>query len=245
MLRIEAQEAYILHSRPYQETSLILEFFTLEYGRVAALGRGIKRGDRQGRGILQPFMPLLVSCAGSRELLTLKTVEMKVSSSISLSPGLLQGRCLISGLYLNELLVRLLHPRDPYPALFQAYQNSLLKLARAEQASEEQTTLRYFEKTLLKALGYELQLTVEVDSGEPVWPQQFYFFDPERGPFLATREQGQLLKNERVFRGSSLLALAKEVLLEKEDLQDAKRLMRLALARHLGERPLATRKLLS
>jgi DNA repair protein RecO (recombination protein O) len=246
MLRMEAQDAYILHSRPYQETSLILEFFTPEYGRVAAVGRGIKRGDRQGRGILQPFIPLLIACSGSRELLTLKTVETKGIDTFSLPPGSLQGQHLISGFYLNELLMRLLHPRDPYPLLFQAYRESLLKLARLDQAqaSEEQTILRYFEKTLLKVLGYELQLTLAVDSDKPVEPECFYFFDPERGPSLAMREEEKLQKNERVFKGSSLLSLASETLLDVAALQDAKRLMRLALARHLGDRPLATRRLL-
>lgn len=270
MLRFDSQPAYVLHARPYQETSLLLEFFTQDFGRVSAIAKGAKRPKSRGRGLLQPFIPLLISCAGKGELLTVKDFDAAAP------PILLLGRRLIFAFYLNELLMRLLHRADAHDELFYAYEKSLHKLREDNDEHLEQVPLRLFEKTLLKELGYELHLTHEVDSGKPLNPDSMYFFDPEKGPILLqtkvqapalalvqvqTQEQTLLqpelqsqlklqshlaVKSDlkAIFKGSSLLALAEELLTEKKVLQDARRLMRLALSGHLGNRPLESRRLL-
>lgn len=244
MLRFDSQPAYILHARPYQETSLLLEIFTKDFGRVSAIAKGAKRPKSRGRGLLQPFIPLLMSCAGKGELLTVKDFDAGGP------PILLLGRRLIFAFYLNELLMRLLHRADAHDELFYSYEKSLHKLTHCEDETLEQIPLRLFEKTLLKELGYELHLTHEVDSGAPLDPNSLYFFDPEKGPtqletqFKAAPHSNTKSDLKAIFKGSSLLAIADELLTEKTVLQDARRLMRLALSGHLGGRPLESRRLL-
>lgn len=235
MQRIDFQPAYILHTRPYQETSLLLEIFTQDFGRIAAIAKGAKRPKSRGRGLLQPFTPLLVSCVGRSELLTLSHFDTRGM------PHSLKGQQLISAFYLNELLMRLLHRSDTHSSLFLDYQKTLIAL---EKTTNEQAVLRIFEKNLLKAMGYELQLTHEVETHEPVQPENFYCFDPERGPSLVPNlKQSPGKSQDFIFPGKSLLALADETLKEPSVLLDAKRLMRRALSKHLGDKPLETRRL--
>ncbi len=234
MLRFDSQPAYILHSRPYQETSLLLDFFTEEFGRVSAIAKGAKRPKSRGRGLLQPFVPLLISCVGKGELLTLKEYDAVGA------PILLSGRRLVFAFYINELLMRLLHHADAHHELFKSYANTLLRLRDCSDEKAEQWPLRLFEKSLLKELGYELHLTNEVDSGKPLNPDHYYLFDPDRGPTLVPFKT----QSKVIFKGSSLLAIATESLTDEMVLQDARRLMRLALSSHLGSRPLESRRLL-
>jgi DNA repair protein RecO (recombination protein O) len=244
MHKFESQPAYILHARPYQESSLLLELFSRDFGRIAAIARGAKRkikGRKGGgslQGVLQPFVPLLISCSGKGELLTLTSFDSEAAYPM------LMGRRLVSALYLNELLMRLLYRWDAHPDFFYVYGKTLQKLNTEEQNRCEQTTLRLFEKALLRAIGYELQLTKEVDTGDPLHPDKLYFFNPEQGP-CCVLEYPRNSPNQRklIFKGKSLLDLEMECLLDPISLQDAKRLMREALGRHLGNRPLETRKL--
>lgn len=243
MHRIEFQPAYILHSRPYLETSLLLEIFTPDYGRIGVVAKGVRRSKTKSRGLLQPFVPLLVSCSGRGELLTLK--DFDAGGMVIL----LRGRTLVSAFYLNELLMRLLHRWDANTFLFQNYHKALNEL----KIKQEQEVLRLFEKSLLKALGYELQLIKEVETGHAVEPEKFYAFDPERGPTLVESPELQVKReghvgnkpeqgkpNTRIgnmkhlFKGKSLLALHHEDFADGFVLWDAKRLMREALALHLG-----------
>ncbi len=230
MQRIEFQPAYILHTRPYRETSLLLEVFTSDYGRIGIIAKGVRKPKAKSRGLLQPFVPLLLSCVGRGELLTLK--DFDAGGMVIL----LNGRALVSAFYLNELLMRLLHRWDAHQALFQSYGKALNEL----KIKKEQEVLRVFEKSLLKALGYELQLIREVETGDLVESDKMYAFDPERGPILIKSQSG----NKSLFKGKSLLALHQEALNDLTVLWDAKRLMREALAIHLGNKPLESRKLL-
>lgn len=232
MHRFEAQPSFILHTRSYRETSLLLEIFTLEYGRVGAVAKGVKGLKTRAQGVLQPFVPLLVACVGRGELLTLKAFE---SAGIA---SFLTGRRLVCALYLNELLMRLLHRFDPNAALFHSYHQALQALATEKQ---EQPVLRVFEKHLLKTLGYELPLLKEAETGHEVKPEQFYHFDPLKGPLLVEGSDGHA---GHLFKGQHLLAFAADDLHDTAVLLDAKRLMRQALAHHLGHRPLESGKLL-
>ena len=173
-MRIVLHPAFILHSRPYRETSVLLDLFTEEYGRISLIARGVRKEKSRLRGLLQPFVPLLVSWQGRTELMTLTTAE---TNGVPLR---LTGECLLSGLYLNELLMKLLHKHDPYPQLYTIYYQTLLKL----QAQKlQQKTLRLFEKNLLEELGYGLQFRHD-RQGHLFAADSYYHFDTEQGFIL-------------------------------------------------------------
>lgn len=247
MHRIEFQAAYILHTRPYRETSLLIEVFTLDYGRMAVIAKGIRKPKIGNRGLLQPFVPLLVSCVGRGELLVLKEFEMADRIHF------IEGQRLISAFYVNELLMRLLHRWDPHPDLFQLYKETLMALEKQHTQEttdfpelHEQIILRTFEKSLLKTLGYALQLVKEFETNDPVCAEKWYLFYPERGPVLVEQVDWEQPKQSNLlYPGKSLLALAGDKLNPEDPsiIRDAKRIMRQALAPHLGGKPLETRRL--
>lgn len=224
---MQLQPAYILHSRPYRETSVILELFTQDHGRIAAIARGVRGVKSRFRGTLQPFTPLLIHHYGKSELTTLTHVEQ--SSVI----GTLAAQALFSGLYVNELLVRLLHHGDPHPEVYQQYEHLIQQLV---DQSSYVGALRLFEKRLLQMLGYALCLTVEASGNQPIESDADYHYDPERGPIRVTTV------NANTFSGSSLLALAEENLASPQALRDAKRLLRSAIGSILGEKRLRSRE---
>ncbi len=148
-LRRDDQPAFVLHTYAYRETSLIVEAFTSEYGRVAMVARGAKRPRSELRGLLQGFQPLLLSWAGQQELKTLVKAEWRGGLP------LVGGAALLCGFYLNELLLKLLPREDPHPRLFASYESALGDLAAG---AEQAPVLRRFELTLLTELGYALPL---------------------------------------------------------------------------------------
>ncbi len=237
MRRFEQERAYVLHTRPYRETSLLVELFTYHYGRISVIAKGIKRSKVRTRGILQPFVPLMVSCAGRSDLLILRDFDSCGNINIY------QGRTLINAFYMNELLMRLLHHWDPHPELFWNYETSLVRLIDTDH---EQKTLRLFEKHLLKILGYELQLLKEAETGQAVSANESYLYDPKRGPVRAIQEKltSDFEGKQLLFKGKSLLAFAEERLDDLSVLSDIKRLMRQILPVYLDYKPLETRKLL-
>ncbi len=227
--RTSLEPAFVLHARPYRNTSLLLEAFTRSGGRVGLVARGARGGRRPRSALLQPFVPLLVSWSGRGELRTLGRVEAAGG------PHGLPPAALASGLYLNELLVRLLHRDDPHPALFDAYAGALGRLA---EDIPQEPILRRFECVLLAETGYALNLDHESGSGRPLDPDRRYCYDPERGPL----ERGGECDGVTV-HGRTLLALARGELEDPEVLAEAKRLMRHVIGRQLGGRPLHSRKL--
>lgn len=228
--RVQLQPAYLLHRKPFRDTSLLLELFTQEHGRVGLVARGARGSRSKLKGVLQPYQPLLLSWSGRGELPSLTAAEA-VGGGV-----FLQGDALISGFYLNELLMRLLARHDPHPHLFERYQLALQRLI-ANQSVD--WALRLFERDLLQELGYGLLLTHEGQSGEEVEPGARYCYDPESGPQrLYTAAVGCLS-----VQGATLLALARG---ECEDValrRESKLLMREVLGHHLGPRPLASREL--
>lgn len=228
-MRVTLQPAYILHHRAYRDTSALLELWTREHGRVGVVARGARAANSRLRGVLLPFRPLLVSWAGRGELKTLTAVEGYGATPV------LEGRALLSGFYLNELVLRMVQRQDPHPELFDAYETALAALVRPD---EEERALRIFERDLLQALGYGMVLDTEADTGRPVDPARAYRYRIERGVLAA--ESGA---DGIPIQGASLLALARGDLRDAESLADAKRLMRAVLKFHLGERPLKSREL--
>lgn len=221
--RTERQPAFLLHRRAYRETSFILELFTREHGRLAA----VARGGRGARGpAWQPFQPLSVSWSGRSEMKTLGSVE-------AASPVALAGERLYCGLYLNELLMRLLPPHDAHPPLFDAYARLLAELVHGDI----ELLLRRFELMLLRELGYGLELDREEGTGAVLEPAARYVFSPDAG--LRRADEREL---KGVFTGSVLEAIAREDFSETETRRQAKQLLRQALAPLLGDKPLRSRE---
>lgn len=227
--RITLEPVFILHRRPYSNTSLILELFSQQYGRIAVLARSARGPKSQFRGVLQLFTPMLASWVGRSELKTLTQVELMRG------PYSLTAEFLLCSFYINELIMRLLHRDDPSPHLFQLYQQTLERLASQQHIA---ITLRRFEKHLLMDLGYGLPLHLDAQTGEPINPQLRYQYIPERG-FLRC---DNLLDHSLTVSGKSLLALYHENF-DEASLIETKRLIRVVLERHLGGKPLKSRDL--
>ena len=228
--RVDLNPCFVLHQRPWRETSLIIEVFSTHSGRLGLVARGARRSASPLRGLLQPFVPLLASWSERGELGTLRTAELD-------GPVLpLAGRGLAGGLYLNELIMRLTHRHDPHPELLPHYRQALLGL-RDESGIEP--VLRVFEKRLLSAIGYGLLLEREAESEEAVRDELRYRYVPERGPLRG----GEGAPPGVDVSGATLLALSRERLESAAQLSEAKRLMRFLLERQLGSRPLASRML--
>ncbi len=228
--RVELQPAYILHHRPYRNTSRLLEVFSRDHGRFGMVARGVSSRRSRLQGRLQPFRPLLLSWFSRGELATLSGAEPDGA------PLMFSGAVLMSGFYLNELLLRLTWRHVSYSSLFQIYHQTLNQLG--EQRVNQQA-LRIFECRLLEELGYGMILDHDVESGRPIQPDAHYCYHIERGPVEAPAESTSTLQ----VAGSSLLALANGVLPDEESLQDARRLMRTVLTFYLGDKPLRSREL--
>lgn len=228
--RREAQPAYVLHSYPYRETSLIVEVFSQNYGRLALVARGARRPRSAVRGLLLAFQPLSLSWFGKSELRTLHSAEWQGGQPQ------LKGLALICGFYLNELMLRLLPRDDAHERLFLYYQETLRLLSTSGEVA---AILRRFEKRLLQELGYALTLDREADSGAPVVAGEDYRYILERGPVRHSASQ-----NGVELRGKTLLDLAVDNYSDPVTLQQGKVLMRTLLNHYLGEQPLHTRQLL-
>jgi DNA repair protein RecO (recombination protein O) len=228
--KVAGQPAFVLHSYPYKETSLIIDLFTRDFGRVALIAKGAKRPHSQLRGVLQTFQPLSSSWVGKSELRTLTDAEW-VGGMLPL-----EKTALLCGFYLNELLVKLLARDDAHPALFDHYVATLNQLAHNEPAS---IVLRKFERALLKETGVSADLTRCTTTRAAVQADVTYVVDPERGP----RPERASDPWPRV-AGKTLLDM------EREDYQDvatqaqSKQLMRFLVAHHLNGAPLNTRQIL-
>jgi DNA repair protein RecO (recombination protein O) len=229
MERVQLQPAFILHQRPWRDSSALIEAFTRSHGRIGLVARGIRRPGSKLKIALQPFQPILVSFSGRGDLATLTGAEP------SAAPITLAGSRLLCGFYVNELVIRLLYRHDPHVELFEEYQVCLHRLA---QAANEEVPLRLFEKRLLAACGYGLNLTEDIDSGEAVEAGRQYGYILERGP----RQSGDEPNAALTLAGSSLIALAQEELDDEQSLKETKRLLRAALDLYLGGRPLKTRQ---
>ncbi|MEO7149294.1 MAG: DNA repair protein RecO [Rhodanobacteraceae bacterium] len=230
-MRVEAQPAYVLHSRPWRETSLLLEIFSRDHGRVGLLARGVRSARaRLPRATLEPFQLLQVDWAGQGELPNLRGVETMGPSRR------LTNDALLSGLYVNELLVRLTARHDPHPGLFDRYANLLAELADPGPLA---WNLRRFERDLLAELGYGLQLEQEAESGEPLDTEAEYVYVPEQGPLRASaHHRGKI-------RGAALLALRNDTLPSTADLAALRRLLRAVIGAHVGERGLRAWRVLA
>lgn len=226
--RLEEQPAFVLHSYPYRETSLILEVFSRHHGRVAMVARGARRPRSVLRGLLMGFQPLSMSWFGKHELRTLHSAEWQGGQPQ------LQGTALLCGFYLNELLLNLMARDDPHEQLFDYYQQTLQRLAREQ---DHAATLRCFEKHMLQELGYALLLEHEAGSGRPIEPDVHYRYVVEYGASSDAEEGLPIL-------GKTLQDMAADDYRDPLSAQQSKQLMRMLLNHHLAGKVLHTRELI-
>ena len=234
MKGVSLQGAYVLHRRPYRETSFLVDVFTPDDGRFTVVAKGVRKARSNLQGLLQSFTPLTISWQGNGELVTLTHTEMRGELKR------LHGDCLFAGFYLNELLMILLQKWDPHPALFQWYEKTLT-LLQADVLEEKY--LRSFERRLLEELGYGLLPKMAVNAPAMILTDHYYRYVPEDGLVTVGACVNESLQHPHLFAGHLLLNIANENWQDSETLSAAKRLMRLILTPMLGNRSLHSRKL--
>lgn len=223
------QRCFVLHRRPYSESSLILDVFSEEYGRLSIISKGARSKRSNLKGVLQAFTPLLMKWSGKGSMRTLRQAE-----SISLAIPL-TGINLYSAMYINELVVRVIEQETPYPALFLDYLTALTELA---QTKNPEPALRRFELALLSSLGYGVDFLHCAGSGEMVSPEMTYRYREQKG-FMASIRHDPLMS----FKGDELIAISERRFITPEQLKAAKRFTRIALKPYLGGKPLKSREL--
>lgn len=231
-MRVELAPALILHRRAYRESSLLIEALSRDHGRIGLVARGARAPKARWRGLLEPLQPVRLSWSGRGELHTLIGVE----------PGktgvYLSGDNLYAGFYAGELTLRLTARDDPHPALFDAFAQLLEALATGARPA---SPVRQFECRLLAAIGYGLPLAQESATGRAVVADGEYVYHPEEGLRAAHGPAGP---DEALISGRVLLALANGNIATPDAVRQARRLLKVALAPHLGDRPLQTTKML-
>ncbi len=227
---------YVLHRRPYRESSQILDLFCEKQGRFSALYRINKKQPP-----LQPFTPYQMQFSGRGELKYCQHVEINYSNLRSAKGLILKGRNLYCGVYLNELIMRLTWKGESQNELFNVYQQTLQGLLLLENDQQSEPYLRRFEFHLLALLGYQYNWQQD-DECRDIHPQQFYSFDPHAGFKLISDTYGMQVEL-RGFPGDAILAIAADDWQHALSWQVAKQIARLALQPLLGGKPLISRTL--
>lgn len=228
MARVDFQPAFLLHARPFRDTSLLVDFFTKEHGRVHAVVRGAKSAKSKIKGLLLPFVPLLISWSGKTDLMTLTKVEANGAAYD------LRGSNLLSGFYINELITKLLHKYDPHPEIYLAYQELLENITVPDQL---ESSLRIFEKKLLTAIGYGLQCNQDSE-GKKIDPNMQYEYQHELGFRCWDGMQTAF-----VISGQTLLNMKGDKFDDPQTKKEAKRLMRQVFDHLLEGKVLKSREL--
>ncbi|MBS3746349.1 MAG: DNA repair protein RecO [Wenzhouxiangellaceae bacterium] len=224
MSRVDRESVFVLHRRPWRDTSLIIELLSARHGRIAGVARGARSAKSAFFGLTEPFRGLEASWTRRGEMVTLTGLEPTGRTTR------LAGRAMWCGLYANELLLRLTPRDDPDPAIFDAYSCLLPALTTP---SRQSNALRRFEMSLLNALGVAPELDVDSQAGTPVDAEGRYRVDPVAGPFAVPARRGGV-------RGSVLLALASGGEIAAEDDAAALRVMRELVDHQLDGRKLNT-----
>jgi len=229
--RVELQAAYILHSRPFRETSLLVDCFSRDFGRVSFVARGARAARSRWRCSLQLFRPLLLSWAGRSDLKTLTAAEPSGTLAS------LTGKALYCGLYMNELLMRSLAQQDPHADLFAVYHASLLALINGGGLHPP---LRQFEIQLLAAIGLGIQLDRDTYSDQPIAADGWYQYKIDQG-LVRTGSGG---RSGAAVSGKLLKALAAGDYSNPKHQTGMRLLLQSILKHHLGDKPLASQALL-
>ncbi len=232
-MRVENQPAYILHQRPFRDTSQILEVFTKDYGRLSIMSRGSRAQKSRLKSVLQPFRAIVIGWSGRGEMPTLISAEPAAQTTV-----FLQGKSLACALYINELLMYLTYKHDVHQNLFSQYHLTINRLFEAERLEQE---LRMFELSLLDQLGVLVDLSHDVNTGERLKERSEYYFQIEQG--LCEVTDISRPKNIPVISGESLLAISEHRFDSPKILKDAKSLMRFVINHYLGGKSLKSREL--
>ncbi|KAF1688990.1 DNA repair protein RecO [Pseudoxanthomonas taiwanensis] len=227
-MRIDGDPGFVLHARPWRETSLLVEVLSAGHGRLGLVARGVQSPRRQPlRAALQPLQHIRFDAVLAGELAQLRAAE-----ALDAAP-LLAGEALLAAFYVNELVLRLAPRQDPLPELLAAYARTRERLRAGEPLA---WTLRRFERDLLQALGVGFELHCDGD-GQPLDPAARYRLDPEHGPRRLLSDRGHGERNAAA-TGAALLALARDQRPAPEDLASLRLPLRAVLAHHLGPRGL-------
>jgi DNA repair protein RecO (recombination protein O) len=229
-MKVLLEPSYVLHGRPYRESSLLLEALSRSHGRVGLVARGARGSRSRWKSVLQPFRPLLLSWSQKGELGTLTAADQIAS------PPPLAGSALFCGLYANELTTRFLQRSDPHPELFEGYRQLVSELAGGHPS---QPLLRLYELLVLQSAGFGLQLDYEHGTTDPIAQESWYSYAPEFGPRRC--EYSEARANSLV-SGAALLAL-KSGKIEDRYLRELKVLMRSLIRYYLGDKPLKSQSL--
>lgn len=224
----ELERAYVLHRKAYRESSLIIDFFTYQQGRLQAVARGGRRQNSRWRSLLHPFQKILITANGQGSLKTLTHAEPDGAGMI------LQGERLACGFYLNELITRLFYTEDPHPLLFDYYETALYRVANDSWPAP---SLRIFEKHLLDELGYGVSLQQDIN-GQPLDGNAVYHYNSELGGLVKQD------RDDNGVSGQTLLAASANDLKTKKQCHEIRRLFQGLLARLLDDKPLYSRQLL-
>ena len=228
--RVQQQPAYILHHQPFRDSSQILDVISCDYGKLSIIARGARGAKSRLRGYLRPFMPLALSWVQRKDLGTLTGAE------VNGAPLSLTGDALLSGYYVNELMLHFLHRHDPQPDIFSIYEHTIRALAGSGDVAPK---LRDFEVELLRHLGYAVDFDFEAGSRSPVEADKFYQYRIEQGPVSVSHSDDPM-----VFSGTTLMAVSRRQFDNPEVLRAANRLLREVIAFHLGGKELKSRKVL-
>ncbi len=228
--RIQNEPAWVLHHRPFRDSSRILDVLSRDHGRLAVVARGSRSGKSRLKGILRPFLPLQLSWVIRSDMGTLTGAELN-GAPISLA-----GDALMSGYYVNELILKLMHRHDPQPEMFAVYAATISAL---NGASNVAAVLRRFEIDALALLGYALNLDHDTRSGDELDPDRTYEYRVEQGPVAVEGRSGPM-----VFSGRELQAVARGGFEDPAVLASAGRLLRQVIDWHLDGSELQSRKVL-
>lgn len=230
MTRVEGQTGWVVHRRSWRESSLLLEFFTREFGRIGLVAKGARSARSAWRGLAEPFTPLMASWSRRGEMGTLTALD-------NAGPRcMLTGRALWCGLYVNELLLRLLERDDPHPEVFDACGVVFEGLSAGDEP--QSLLLRRFELALLEGMGVAPDFDRDV-AGQAIVAGGLYHLQPEAG-FVAVDRPGA-----GVFSGNAIRAVAAGTARTRETAREMRELMRLLIDHHLAGRQLASRRLLA
>ncbi len=228
--RVQQQSGYILHHRPFRDSSQILDIVTPDYGKVALVARGSRGSKSRLAGVLRPFLPLRVSWVAKSDLGTLTGAEAAGP------PAGMVGDAMLSAYYVNELLLHFLHRYDPQPEIFKLYEEVINRLVSTDNVA---ACLRSFELEFLSLLGYAVNLNHEFANHDPLDAERNYEYRMEQGPVPVERSKGPL-----VFKGMVLSGIAEQRFDDPDILRAANRLLREIIAFHLGGKELNSRKVL-
>jgi DNA repair protein RecO (recombination protein O) len=223
--RVRQQPAFILQHRPFRDSSQILDVISRDHGKLAVVARGSRGARSRLKGILRPFMPLSMSWV------------IKSDAEVRDAPLRLSGDALLSGYYVNELILHFLHRHDPQPEIFAGYGQTIQALAAT--GDDVAPCLRQFEIELLRQVGYALNFDHEYGSLQTLDAEQYYEYRAEQGPVAVGRTEGPL-----VFKGKMLTAIGRQKFSAPEVLHAANRLLREVISFHLGGKELKSRKVL-